>query len=336
MANLIASLEKQGCNQEAERLVSDSIQKLKFKEQDVALFYCNLIESFSRIGCKESVFDYYSRVKQILPESNRRRAFEAMISALCTLDSPIEAEEILEEMILLGIKPSKFDFRLIVLAYGRLGLFHHMRRVLDQLESSGYNLDTICFNIVLSCYGSHGELSEMVTWIREMKNAHTPFSVRTYNTVLNSCPTVISLLQDIDSLPLSVGELMKKMEGDEAVLIEELMASSVLGEIFEWSSSEGKVDLHGMHLGAVYVVVLQWIEELRSRFRDENAVIPAEIVMVCGLGKHSNVRGESPVKALVSGMMVRLESPMRIDRKNIGCFVAKGKNVRNWLRSVEA
>ncbi|KAL4289260.1 hypothetical protein AHAS_Ahas19G0368400 [Arachis hypogaea] len=48
-------------------------------------------------------------------------------------------------------------------------------------------------------------------------------------------------------------------------------------------------------------------------------------------GKHSNVRGESPVKVLVKKMMVNMGSPLRIDRKNNGCLVAKGRAVKNWL-----
>ncbi|KAF9621746.1 hypothetical protein IFM89_027600 [Coptis chinensis] len=338
VSSVIASLESQGLKDEAELLISESIQRLKFRERDVALFYCDLIESLSKHGLNEAVFDHYARLKQVLSAGScslntslNRKALQCMINALCTLDLAHNAEKTMGEMRNAGLKPSKFEFRSIVLAYGRLGLFDEMRRILDEMEISGYTLDTICFNMVLSSYGTHKEVSEMVLWIQKMKNSNTPFSIRTYNTVLNSCPTVMSLLQDPKTIPLSILELMEELQKDEIVLIQELKDSSVLVDLLEWSSMEGKLDLHGMHLGCVYVIMLQWIEELRSRFSDENSVIPAEIVVVCGLGKHSSVRGESPVKALVLEMMVRLSSPMRIDRKNIGCFVAKGKNVRNWL-----
>ncbi|KAF5179687.1 pentatricopeptide (PPR) repeat-containing protein [Thalictrum thalictroides] len=335
ISSVIASLEKQGYSDEAQVLISESIQKLEFRNQEIALFYCDLIHVFAKNGLKESVFNYYSQLKELLSGSTssslNRKAFEYMISALCTLDLPNDAEEVMKEMNNVGFNPSGFEFRLIVLAYGKSGLFDKMKRVLDQMKISGYVLDTICFNVVLSSYGNHGKISEIVLWIQKMKNSNTPLSIRTYNTVLNSCSTIIAFVQDPKSLPLSIKELMEKLTKDEVLLIRELMDSSVLLEKLEWSSSEGKLDLHGMHLGSVYVILLQWIEELRMRFCCGSWMIPAEITVVCGLGKHSSIRGKSPVKALVSELMVRLKSPMRIDRKNVGCFVAKGKNVRNWL-----
>lgn len=136
----------------------------------------------------------------------------------------------------------------------------------------------------------------------------------------------------VDTLPLSIGELCSVLSGDEALVVKELVESnSVLEEVMTWDSLEGKLDLHGMHLGSCYLMMLKWMEELRNGFKDGKYVIPREITLVCGLGKHSNVRGESPVKILVRKMLVRLKSPMRNDRKNVGCFVAKGKVVRYWL-----
>ncbi|EFH60293.1 predicted protein [Arabidopsis lyrata subsp. lyrata] len=54
-----------------------------------------------------------------------------------------------------------------------------------------------------------------------------------------------------------------------------------------------------MHLSSSYLILLQWMNEIRLRFSEEKCVIPAEIVVVSGSGKHSNVRGESLVKSLV-------------------------------------
>ncbi|OVA15989.1 Smr protein/MutS2 C-terminal [Macleaya cordata] len=341
VSTVIASLENQGRFNAAETLILESSQRLASRERDLALFNCHLIDSYSKYGSKRGVFDSYARLKKLLSgfsssqcSSLNRQAFESMINGLCMLDLPCDAEEMMEQMRAEGFNPSDFEFRSVVLGYGRLGLFSEMRRVLYRMESSGYNLDTISSNIVLSSYGAHGELSQMVSWIQKMKDSNVPFSIRTYNSVLNSCPTIMSLLQEPKFIPLSIEELIEKLQRDEALLVKELIigGSSVLVENLKWGSSEARLDLHGMHLGTAYVLMLQWMEELKTRFEAGNTVIPAEIKVVCGLGKHSNVMGKSPVKALVSEMMVRLRSPMRIGRKNdIGCFVGRGKAVRDWL-----
>ncbi|XP_026396925.1 pentatricopeptide repeat-containing protein At2g17033-like [Papaver somniferum] len=338
ISTVIASLENQGQFDVSEKLISDSVQKLASQERELALFYCNLINSYSKYGSKKGVFDSYNCLKKLLSGSSslNRQAYESMINGLCILDLPHDAEEMMEKMRLEGFKPSDFEFRSVVLAYGRLGLLNEMRRVLDQMENSGYTLDTISSNIVLSSYGANKELSEMVVWIKKMKNSNVPFSVRTYNSVLNSCPTIMAMLKEPEFLPLSIEELIDNVKRVEGELVQELIdGSSVLLENLKWDSLEGKLDLHGMHLGTAYVILLEWMDKLKSRFHgggEDSVVIPAEIRVVYGLGKHSSVMGKSPVKALVSEMMVRLKSPMRIGRKNdIGSFVGKGKAVRDWL-----
>ncbi|KAA8535960.1 hypothetical protein F0562_028438 [Nyssa sinensis] len=242
VADLIASLDKQGRQDEAQTLISETISKLG----------------------SSSVYV-------------KRRAYESMVNGLCAMDLPREAENLMEKTRGLGLKPSVFEFRSVMYAYGRLEFFEDMKRIVIQMEGEGFGIDTVCLNMVLSSFGVNNELPEMVSWLRRMKHLGVPFSIRTYNSVSNSCPTLMLMLQDPKSVPLSVEELMENLHGDEALLVQELLCSSVLVETMEWNSLEVKLDLHGMHLGSAYLIMLQWIEELRPRFNAGNHVIPAEI-----------------------------------------------------------
>ncbi|KAK3006541.1 hypothetical protein RJ639_017696, partial [Escallonia herrerae] len=329
VADVIALLWKQDKLNEAEALIDETVLKLEFRERELCAFYCNLINTHSKHKSKQGVLDSYSRLKDALSHSSsidlKQRAYESMIGGLCVIDLPQEAEIMMEEMKGLGVKPSAFEFRSLIYAYGRLGLFADMRRSVMLMEVGGFELDTVCSNMVLSSLGVHNELLEMVSWLGRMKDLGVPFSIRTYNSVLNSCSTIMSAVQDPKSLPLSIEELMEILDRDEALVLQKLIGSSVLIEVMEWKTSELKLDLHGMHLGSAYLIMLQWFDELRSRFLAGDEVVPTEIRVVCGVGKHSIVRGDSPVKGLVKEMMVRMKNPMRIDRKNIGCFIAKGR-----------
>lgn len=334
-ANVVALLHKSGQSAEAEMLISDSLQKLNHDQDNISLFYCELIESYSNHGLKQQVFNSYNCLKQIPCRSSATefRCFKSMIRSLCTLGLPREAEEMLVAMGNLGFGHPAFEYRLVLLGYGRAGLFSDMRRLLQHMEDGGCSLDTVSMNIVLSCYGNHGELSELVCWLRKMRGLNIAFSFRTYNSVLNSCPTIMSMLQDPKTLPLSVEGLISKLtlsSMNEVLLIQELMSSEVLVGILQLSSSEGKLDLHGMHLGSAYFILLQWMEVMRMKF-SEGMLTPLEISVVCGSGKHSSIRGESPIKLLVSEMMFRMSSPLKIDRRNVGRFVARGKAVKDWL-----
>ena len=337
----MALLDKQGRYEESEKLISEAVSKIELRERELVLFYCNLVESHSKQGSKRGFDVSFTRLNRVVDDSGsvyvKQRGFEAMVSGLCEMGQVCEAEKVFDEMRVRGVKVSRFEFRCVLYGYGRLGLFEDMERVVNQMESEGFVVDTICCNMILSAYGCHCELARMVLWLRKTRASQISFSIRTYNSVLNSCPTIMSIMAKemetgVETLPLSIGELSGILSGDEALVVKELVESnSVLEEVMTWDSLEGKLDLHGMHLGSCYLMMLKWMEELQNGFKDGKYVIPREITLVCGLGKHSNVRGESPVKSLVRKMLVRLKSPMRNDRKNVGCFVAKGKVVRDWL-----
>ncbi|XP_050230768.1 pentatricopeptide repeat-containing protein At2g17033 isoform X2 [Mercurialis annua] len=262
----------------------------------------------------------------------KKQGCKSMINGLCEMSRPREAEILIEEMRGEGVKPSLFELRCVVYAYGRLGFFQEMKKCIDQMEKEGIKVDTVCSNMILASYGAHNALLEMVLWLRKMKNLGIPFSIRTCNSVLNSCPTIMSTVQNSnDKYPISIHELTEILSENEGLLVKEIVESSILDEVVKWDESESKVDLHGLHLCSAYVVMLIWIEETRKRFGSGKYVIPSEIRLVCGSGKHSIIRGESPVKSMVKEIMVRTKSPMRIDRKNTGCFIAKGKIVKEWL-----
>ncbi|XLT08084.1 hypothetical protein HN51_053877 [Arachis hypogaea] len=62
--------------------------------------------------------------------------FEYMVSGLCAMDRPREAEDLVEDLRGNGgaIDPSAFELKSIRYGYGRLGLFHDLQRVVDQMK----------------------------------------------------------------------------------------------------------------------------------------------------------------------------------------------------------
>ncbi|XP_012480490.1 pentatricopeptide repeat-containing protein At2g17033 [Gossypium raimondii] len=336
VADLVPLLDIQGKHDESQALISQVVSKLKFKERDLVQFYCNLIESCSKHESKQGFNDAYGYLSELVNNSSsmyvKKQGYKSMVSSLCEMGQPNEAENVVEDMIKNGVKPSLFELRFVLYGYGKMGFFEDMERMVKKMEIEGFGVDTISSNMILSSYGAYNALPKMVPWLQKMKALEIPFSIRTYNCVLNSCPMIMSFVRGSGGFPVSVSELVNVLDEDEALLVKELVeSSSVLDEAMEWDDLELKLDLHGMHSGSAYLIMLQWIKEMKSRFRVKECVVPAQITVVCGTGKHSSVRGESPVKTLIKAMMVQMKSPMRIDRKNIGCFIAKGQVVRNWL-----
>ncbi|KAI3446299.1 hypothetical protein Pfo_002964 [Paulownia fortunei] len=335
VADLIALFYKEERFDEAENLFTETVLKLGFKERDLCTFYCNLVDSHAKHKSERGVSDSCTQLRQLILLSSsvyvKQRGYESMVAGFCEMGLPDKAENLMEEMREEWLKPSVFELRSLVYGYGQMGFLEDMKRSVVQMEKEGFELDTVCCNMVLSSFGAHNELLDMLSWLKKMRNSRIPFSVRTYNSILNSCPTIILLLEDMKNLPLSIDELVGNLKMDEANLVMELLKSTVLDEVMEWKSSELKLDLHGMHLSSAYLILLQWFNELKLRFAAGNHTTPTEILVVCGCGKHSSRRGESPVRGLTKEMIMRMKCPLRIDRKNIGCFIAKGKTFKDWL-----
>lgn len=336
IADIIASLYKHQRLDEAQTLVSEVESKLGNKERELCNFYCNLIDSHSKHQSKQGIFDSYELIKQLPSYSSsvyiKKRSYESMIGSLCVIDLPREAEDLMVEMKNKGLSVSVYEYRSLSYAYGRLGLFEDMKRVIDLMEDAGFELDVVSSNMVLSSLGSHNELVEMVSWLRRMKKSKIRFSIRTYNSVLNHCPTIMSILENPKGIkPTSLKALLQILNHDESTLIQELIDPLVLSESVELTTSELKLDLHGMHLGSAYLILLQWFQDLLLLYETKNYTIQNKVTVVCGSGKHSIIRGESPVKGLVKEMMIQMKSPLKVDRNNVGCFVAQGKVFMNWI-----
>ncbi|XP_055808288.1 pentatricopeptide repeat-containing protein At2g17033 [Solanum dulcamara] len=340
VADLVALLYKLKRFDEAETLVAETVSKLGSRERDLCSFYSQLILSQSKHKSERGVLDFCTKLKLVLLCSSsvylKQRGYTSMVEGFCLIGLPRQAEELMEEMKELGLKLSKFEFRALVYSYGKSGYLRDMKRIVVEMESMGLQLDTVSSNMVLNSFGSHNELSEVVSSLQKIEASGVPFSIRTYNSVLNSCPTISLLLQDPKSVPVSLEELMGNLDENEAVLVKILVGSSVLVERMQWKPSELKLDLHGMHLTSAYVIILQWFHQLQCKFLAENRVLPCEIIVVCGAGKHSVVRGDSPVKRLIKEILLRIGCPLRVDRKNIGCFISKGKSFMEWLSNYNA
>ncbi|PAN03678.1 hypothetical protein PAHAL_1G014900 [Panicum hallii] len=330
-AAVAALLEVNGSTGESRSLISDSISQHLQSNDEVALFYCDLMAAFSSRGLKDRAVDFYTELRS-MPHTGRK-AYMAMIKSLCLMGLASEAEEALREMVSLGYQPEAFQFGLVAKCYGKSGSLVEMERVIASMSDAGIRLGTGAVNIVLSCYSSCRDHSKMLAWLKKMRKLRIAPTAKAYNFVLNSCPTLALVVQELDpSLPLSTAGLVKKLKSvstlaSEAELVHELLASSVLDRATEWSDTEVKLNLHGFSTIAAYVLMLQWVDVIKGR------TLPLEVSVVCGIGKHSDVRGEPKVRELAQEVLSRMGSPLRLSTRNKGRLVAKRDRVTQWLAS---
>ncbi|XP_078439249.1 pentatricopeptide repeat-containing protein At2g17033-like [Wolffia australiana] len=138
--DLVPFLHEMGLSPDAQSLLSDAESRLNSRPEEIHALYCRLIEAFARRGMRESIF--------LLPR-DRRSDDECMIKAFCLLGSPAEAQQVLTQME----SPSPFHHRLVLQCYGEMGMTSAMEAMIG---SGKVPLDTVCCNVVLSCYGRTG------------------------------------------------------------------------------------------------------------------------------------------------------------------------------------
>jgi pentatricopeptide repeat protein len=329
-AAVAALLEINGSTRESRSLISDSILQHLQSTDEVALFYCDLMAAFSSRGLKGRAMDFYKELRS--KPLTRCKTYMAMIKSLCLMGLTTEAEEALKEMVTLGYQPEAFQFGLVAKCYGKSGSIVEMERVISSMSDAGIRLGTGAANIVLSCYSSCRDHSKMLAWLKKMCKLRIAPTTKAYNFVLNSCPVLALMVQELGpSLPLSTTGLVKKLKSAspqtaEAELVHELLATSlVLEKAMEWSETEVKLNLHGFSMVATYVLMLQWVEVMKGR------KLPLEVSVVCGIGKHSDVRGEPKVCDLAQEVLSRMCSPLRLSTRNKGRLVAKRDRVKQWL-----
>lgn len=276
--------------------------------------------------------DFYAELRS-MPLSGRK-TYMAMIKSLCLLGLPTEAEETLREMVSLGYQPEAFQFGAVAKCYGKSGSLADMERVIASMADAGIRFGTGAADTVLSCYSSCRDHSKMLAWLKKMRKLRIAPTTKGFNFVLNSCSSLASVVQELGpSLPLSTTGLVKRLKSvstpaAEVELVQELLASSsVLDKAMVWSDTEVKLNLHGFSTVSAYVLMLQWVDAVKGR------ELPLEVSVVCGIGKHSDVRGEPKLRELAQEVLSQMGSPLQLSARNKGRLVAKRDRVKQWLAS---
>ncbi|XP_037450628.1 pentatricopeptide repeat-containing protein At2g17033-like [Triticum dicoccoides] len=332
-AAVAALLEANGAAEESRSLIADSAARLE-SGAELALFYCDLMAAFSSRGLKRRAMDFYAQLRAMpTPLPGGGKTYMAMIKSLCMLGLAAEAEEALKEMVSLGYQPDAFQFGLVAKCYGKAGQLAEMERVIASMSDAGIRLGTGAANIVLSCYSACRDHGKMLAWLKKMRKLRVAPTTKAYNFVLNSCPTVVSMARQLDpSLPLSAAQLVRKLKSAspwpaEAEVVQELLAaSSVLNKAMVWSETEVKLNLHGFSITSTYVLMLQWVDSVKV-----SRTLPLEVSVVCGVGKHSDVRGEPKVRELAQEVLSRMGSPLQLSVRNKGRLMAKRDRLKQCL-----
>lgn len=341
-AAVAALLEANGRAGESRSLIADSVsQHLQQSTDEVALFYCDLMAAFSSRGLKDRATEFHLELRSMPPLSGRK-AYAAMVKSLCLLGMPAEAEAALREMVSRGHRPEAAQFGAVARCYGRAGSPADMERVIASMaDAGGIRLGAGAADAVLSCYSACRDHARTLAWLKRMRKLRVAVTAKGYNLVLNSCPSLASVVRELGpELPLSTAGLVGWLRSAsttpapaaEVEVVRELLASSasVLDRAMEWSEAEAKLNLHGFSTVAAYVLVLQWVDAVRGRAR----ALPLEVSVVCGVGKHSDVRGESRVRELAQEVLGRMGSPLKLSARNRGRLVAKRDRVEQWLASL--
>ena len=109
-AELTALLHSLGRHSQSESLIFDASSKLQPCQCDLVLFYGKLIDSHSKRNSHTAFDAAFGYLHNLVRTSSslhvKRMAYQYMVSYLCLMDRPCEAED-----LVLGLQPSSFIVR---------------------------------------------------------------------------------------------------------------------------------------------------------------------------------------------------------------------------------
>lgn len=107
------------------------------------------------------------------------KGYKSIVGGFCSIGLPNEAKNWTEEMRDMGLNPSLFEIRSVISRYGRLGSLEVMKRSIMQMENEGFKLDIVRCNMVVSSFGAHNKLLDLVSRIKKIRNSGISPSIRT-------------------------------------------------------------------------------------------------------------------------------------------------------------
>jgi pentatricopeptide repeat protein len=268
-----------------------------------------------------------------------RPSFSALIQAYASMDRPRDAYAALVEMrISRGLSPSSKDFKAVVFAFGRCGMFEEMESLAAEMHGMGFLKDPVAFNMIIGAYAAAENHAKLEEWIDKMLGAGVRPSVRSLNAIARACPSLSKLPTSV-----TVASLFEHLAANRAT---EGEIGSVECLVKLWQQIEGsadwgsvwQLDLHGSAPASARVMLSCWLEEVSRRF-EAQLEFPREVCIVTGWGKHSESGGRrrrrrrsSPIKVTVRDLLETAGSPFMVDSQNKGRLLAKPHAVMAWLR----
>ncbi|XLT80339.1 hypothetical protein HN873_002092 [Arachis hypogaea] len=58
----------------------------------------------------------------------------------------------------------------------------------------------------------------MIFWLKKTRSSSISFSIRTYNSVSNSCPKITRMMAQLNEFPLSIEKFNVRLEGGEPMI----------------------------------------------------------------------------------------------------------------------
>lgn len=264
--------------------------------------------------------------------------YRALVRAYVHAGLPHEAHLFLSEMKREGFKASLDDYKTLLHAYGRDGYLADMEMLVEQISKAGLKLDKTGYNMLLSAYGQARKFDLVVETLEKMKRLNISCSVNSRNAISKSCPSVISLFAELQDVPPNSAALCNEFESREVsegelMVIKELLILGVPPECVKYLEDAWELDLHHMFMGTANIALFLWLQQLKARCIG-GVKFPAEVRVVTGWGKHSDVEGKSVVKENVAEFLERMKSPFRVDSQNRGVMTARGSSLQTWLNAM--
>ncbi|XP_019223503.1 PREDICTED: putative pentatricopeptide repeat-containing protein At1g74580 isoform X1 [Nicotiana attenuata] len=150
-----------------------------------AVAYCTVVGGFYEVNCRVEACELFDEMLRlgITPDVT---TFNKLICMLCKKGDVQESERLLNKIMKRGVFPNLFTCNVLMQGLSERGQLNEAARMLETLNKEGLNADVVTYNTLICGLCKHSKVAEAESYLHKMVNGGFEPDAFTYNTIIGA------------------------------------------------------------------------------------------------------------------------------------------------------
>lgn len=149
-----------------------------------AVAYCTVVGGLFQENFELEAFELFDKMLRlgIVPDIP---TFNKLLHTLCKKGNVRGCERLLDKVFKRGVSPNLFTFNIFIQGFSRRGLIHEASRIMDGVTKAGLVPDLVTYNTLICGLCKNNKVVEAECYLHQMVNLGYEPDAFTYNTIIS-------------------------------------------------------------------------------------------------------------------------------------------------------